>query len=66
MKEFGSLGIRTIRAGAILILAIKLYSINLINLHVVWNVSMVLNDLKRMNEKRLLKWREQNRLSKND
>lgn len=51
MKEFGSLGIRTIRAGAILILAIKLYSINLINLHVVWNVSMVLNDLKRMNEK---------------
>ena len=51
MKEFGSLGIRAIRAGAILILAIKLYSINLINLHVVWNVSMVLNDLKRMNEK---------------
>ena len=51
MKEFGSLGIRTIRAGSILILAIKLYSINLINLHVVWNVSMVLNDLKRMNEK---------------
>ena len=51
MKEFGSLGIRTIRAGAILILAIKLYSINLINLHVVWNVSMVSNDLKRMNEK---------------
>lgn len=51
MKKFGSLGIRTIRAGAILILAIKLYSINLINLHVVWNVSMVLNDLKRMNEK---------------
>ena len=51
MKEFGSSGIRTIRAGAILILAIKLYSINLINLHVVWNVSMVLNDLKRMNEK---------------